>query len=82
MFLQFASGSTRKSAETQTAGFIRVPGDIHAFLFRALWFLRVVERGAAIVQDRATNRRLRNLRWCDSTERALLEDSLGLRRNP
>jgi hypothetical protein len=81
VFLQVASGSTRKSAETQATDFIITTRLIPFFLRSARWFVRRVERSAALAQDRGIDRRLRTLRWCDSTERALLDDSADLRMN-
>jgi hypothetical protein len=79
VFLQIASGSTRKSAETQATGLIITTRDIPFFLRSARWLLRLIERSAALAHDRRIDRRLQTLRWCDSTERALLDDSAGRR---
>jgi hypothetical protein len=81
MFLN-VSGSSEKSTITQATGPIAVTRDSFPLLSRpARWLGRLLERIAAPAQDRAIERRLRTLRWCDSTERAMLHDFTGLRRN-
>jgi hypothetical protein len=75
MFLKVDSGSSKKPAKiraTAPIAFIRDSSPL--FLSPARW-LRLVERIAAPAHER----QLRTLRWCDSTERALLDDSAGLR---
>jgi hypothetical protein len=76
MFLKVDSGSSKKPAKiraTAPIAFIRDSSPL--FLRPARWLRRLVERIAAPAHER----QLRTLRWCDSTERALLDDSAGLR---
>jgi len=78
MFLNVVSSSSEDSAETgrpiaptrdATPLFLRPDG----------WLRRLVGWMAAHVVDTAVDRRLRNSRWCDSTERALHDDSAARR---
>jgi hypothetical protein len=70
MFQQVASGFSEKSARNQATGPIVVTRDSSA-LRPSRWFRRLVEQIATPAQDQ----RLGTLRWCDSTERSLLDDS-------
>jgi hypothetical protein len=80
MFLKVASGSSDKPAKTQATAPITFIGDSSLLFLRpAGWLRGLVERIAAPAHDRTIERRLRTLRWCDSTERALLDDSTDLR---
>jgi hypothetical protein len=49
------------------------------FLLPARWLGRLVQRIGAVVQAGSIGGQ-RTLRWCDSTERALNDDHMGLRR--
>ena len=76
MFLNVASGSSEKPAKIQATAPIAFITDSSPLLSRpARWLQRLVERIAATAHER----QLRTLRWCDSTERALFDDSTGLR---
>jgi hypothetical protein len=82
MFLNVVNGSSEKSAKTQAAGPIAVTRDFSPLFLRAAHLLgRLVQRIAAFAQGRIIDRRLRTSRWCDSTERALIDDLTDLRRN-
>jgi hypothetical protein len=82
MFLNVVSRSSERSAKTQATDLIAVTREFSPpFLHPARWLGRLVQLIAASAQDRTIDRRLRTLRWCDSTERALLDDFTGLRRN-
>jgi hypothetical protein len=76
MFLKVDSGSSEKPAKIQaTAPIAFIRDSSPLFLRPARWLRRLVEQIAAPAHER----QLRTLRWCDSTERALLDDSAGLR---
>jgi hypothetical protein len=71
-----------ESGKAQATGQIAVTREFSPLLLRAAHLLgRLVQRIAAFAQGRIIDRRLRTSRWCDSTERALLEDLTGLRRD-
>jgi hypothetical protein len=71
---------SRSSKESST-GPIAVTRDFCSpFLRPARWFGRLVQRIGAAVQG-GTIVRQGTSRWCDSTERALNDDLMGLRRN-
>jgi hypothetical protein len=71
---------TQVTVKTQVAGRIAAAtrGLSPLFLRVAHSLSHLVERIAPFAQSRPIDRRLRTLRWCDSTERALLADRTGL----
>jgi|HubBroStandDraft_6_1064221.scaffolds.fasta_scaffold998346_1 hypothetical protein len=82
MFLNVVNGSSEKSVKTQAIGPISVARDYSLLFLRlAPWLRRLAARIAPYAEDRIIDRRLRTSRWCDSTERALLDDLTGPRRN-
>jgi hypothetical protein len=82
MFLNVVSRSSEDLPKTQATDRIAVTREFFPLFLRPVrWLGRLVSRIVASAQDKTIDRRLRTLRWCDSTERALVDDLTGLRRN-
>ena len=70
MFAQVVQDSSEKSGEAQAPGLVL---GLSSSLSRgARWLRRLARRVAARAQDKAYERQLGTLRWCDSAERRLL----------
>ena len=82
MLLNVVSRSCERSAKTRATDLIAVTREYSPLILHPVrWLGRLVQRIAASAQDRTIDRRLRTVRWPDGTERALLDDFTGLRRN-
>jgi hypothetical protein len=86
MFLNIVSSSSEDAPKSEAAAKIgagrpiAITRDATPLFVRPDGRLRrLVGWMAAHVVDTAVDRRLRNSRWCDSTERALHEDSAARR---
>ena len=82
MFLNVVSSTLEKSAKTQATGLIAATREFWPLLLRAARLLgRLVQQIGAFAERRIVDRRLGTQRWCDSTERTLLDDLTAQRRN-
>jgi hypothetical protein len=82
MFLNVVSGTSERSAKTRAAGLIVATRELWPLFLRAAHSLsRLVQRIAAFAERKIVDRRLGTQRWCDSTERALIDDLTAQRRN-
>jgi hypothetical protein len=82
MFPNVVGGCSETSGQTQATGPIAVTREFSLLFLRAAHLIgRLVHWIIVFVQRRTIDRRPRTLRWCDSAERALLDDLGDLRRN-
>ena len=72
MFPNAADSCSETPAQTQATGPIAITREFSLLFLRAAH--RFVHRLIDFAQRRTIDRRLRTLRWCDSAERALLDD--------